>query len=1305
MSKMQSLGAAFLIIGIAGAYVAPTTVEDLAAAAVEREESECNAGDAECKDLHLAQLRAVKKDGQDSENYLHGSEHNLDYLGASEPAPTGWGSGGSSYNGGSSGGSSYNGGSSSWDGNGGSSFNPGSSGGSSYSGGSSSWDGNGGSSFNPGSSGGSGGGGSSFNPGSSGGSSSWGGGGGSSFNPGSSGGSSYNGGSSSWGGNGGSSFNPGSSGGSHYNSGNQVGGSSQWGGSGGSSYNGGSQVGGSSQFDPTPTGRPPYSTTGRPPFNGGSGKPPYDGGNHGGSGKPPHGCGKRATPCRSNNECCSNICNYAYYSWTQTAPPMPYMCTTAPWVPPPKTSLIIIIIIITIIIITIIIIIITIIIIIMMLMMTRNLYTCMMDYTQLPTQLDQRFEQLETGGALRAAILDLSQKALLAQPSEKALAKDDQKKEKEAAFDLLDALTKSGALPLVNASLHVVVSATHCFDKTVTETVIQDNMNPIENVERSALLMAACLLLPSISSQLLHWFVPFGPDILSEACAATVQLSLHGDVLGKMRFASDLLSCIAELGTFENEKRFGEAGLRRMRSPKDWRNEVVYSVMVDRFANGDIMNDLYNIPHYQKQDLKTGEPWNLYQWRHGGDLLGVLGRLSYLKHLGATVVALSPVFLNSGGEYHGYSISDLATIDPGFGDAQLLQTLVAEAHQLGIRVVLDVQVNHAVAAGLEYRSVHVDPVSQVSNCVASFEEAEIRCSVMSSELEHAAIMKRSCAIARYSVRDKPLLTEAPADLVLRRASAEFFARCGPKRDRPNNHDFFNEPHDSEEYEEEHVAPRVNAFRNFMAQVCEQVCIEFEREVTQMSEDILMYRGELARCADLLAFQLGKEKQYHNMLENIADNTTTLIGKSAELGQKHDAHEPLREQMNQIMDIIMNTHKDVHAGHGVAHNDHRQLVESHLLTSAQLQNQAEAVQAELDNIMKVLNVPVVAYTKAPALPSPAAPVKTSSPYMPYSPPQANNPQSPGMSLGSPAGKKPLGASPTRTSPQGRNDGSRNGEPAVSLMLSAGLLWTEFLGDALIEFDTMNPSFQEVSTNLLKYWVAYADIDGLRLSSVDFISADFTAYLSTHLRHYAKKLGKAHFFLIGEVDLADQPFGLQHLGTMAGSHPASLPYQLKRAKEELCPYYAGLQPPTPGLMAAYPTAEVAQLRSVTSSQLPPAEFFQGASFLAAKEVQRDIGSVADVRSAWTAAESYQLPRLLSVTTSDHEELHSWRSVVSLAWSLTWRGIPEIWYGAEFGFTGLCYGNEAERQEILQRMVSAKISPGVAEDVCSSFGDQGT
>lgn len=60
-------------------------------------------------------------------------------------------------------------------------------------------------------------------------------------------------------------------------------------------------------------------------------------------------------------------------------------------------------------------------------------------------------------------------------------------------FDLLDALTKSGALTVDHAALHVVIAATHCFDKTLMNTVIQDNVNPIEKVERSSLIVASTI--------------------------------------------------------------------------------------------------------------------------------------------------------------------------------------------------------------------------------------------------------------------------------------------------------------------------------------------------------------------------------------------------------------------------------------------------------------------------------------------------------------------------------------------------------------------------------------------------------------------------------------------------------------------------------------------------------------------------------------------------------------------------------------------------------------------------------------------
>lgn len=167
-----------------------------------------------------------------------------------------------------------------------------------------------------------------------------------------------------------------------------------------------------------------------------------------------------------------------------------------------------------------------------------------------------------------------------------------------------------------------------------------------------------------------------------------------------------------------------------------------------------------------------------------------------------------------------------------------------------------------------------------------------------------------------------------------------------------------------------VAPRVNAFRQFMANIAEQVCQEFEREVRQMSEDIVKYRGELARCADLLAYQLGKEKQYHGMLENICNNTSTLVGKSSEVGQKHSGNEDAKRQLQQMLEDMFNSPG---AAHGLLHNEmdeHRQLSEQHLMTSGELQNQSAAVQKELDNILEALKMPPVSYTAPPVVVGPS-----------------------------------------------------------------------------------------------------------------------------------------------------------------------------------------------------------------------------------------------------------------------------------------------------------------------------------------------
>lgn len=175
-------------------------------------------------------------------------------------------------------------------------------------------------------------------------------------------------------------------------------------------------------------------------------------------------------------------------------------------------------------------------------------------------------------------------------------------------------------------------------------------------------------------------------------------------------------------------------------------------------------------------------------------------------------------------------------------------------------------------------------------------------------------------------------------------------------------------------------PKVNAFRSYCMQVVDQLCTEFEREVSQMTQDIVRYRGELARCADLLAYQLGKEKQYHNMLENIAGNSSTLVGKAAEVGQKHSANENVKMQMHQMLEQMFEGGKGVYAeGFGTL-DEHRQIAETHLQTSAELQNQSIAIQKELDNILQALQIPPVSYSQAPMIVGPAQMV-TSQPRAP------------------------------------------------------------------------------------------------------------------------------------------------------------------------------------------------------------------------------------------------------------------------------------------------------------------------------------
>ncbi len=76
-----------------------------------------------------------------------------------------------------------------------------------------------------------------------------------------------------------------------------------------------------------------------------------------------------------------------------------------------------------------------------------------------------------------------------------------------------------------------------------------------------------------------------------------------------------------------------------------------------------------------------------------GDLRGVLNRLDYLADLGVDVVWLSPV-CRSPMDDNGYDISDYQDVDPLFGTLADLDELIAALHHRGMRLVMDLVVNH-----------------------------------------------------------------------------------------------------------------------------------------------------------------------------------------------------------------------------------------------------------------------------------------------------------------------------------------------------------------------------------------------------------------------------------------------------------------------------------------------------------------------------------------------------------------------------------------------------------------------------------
>lgn len=147
-------------------------------------------------------------------------------------------------------------------------------------------------------------------------------------------------------------------------------------------------------------------------------------------------------------------------------------------------------------------------------------------------------------------------------------------------------------------------------------------------------------------------------------------------------------------------------------SPSAWEDEVLYFLLVDRFSDGKEagVRDIGGNPAGGTTPLfAPGDALNAVQtpadaarWREagaayvGGTIAGITGKLGYLKRLGVTALWLSPVFKQVAFQetYHGYGIQDYLQVNPRFGTAADLRALVDAAHRQGMRIILDIILNH-----------------------------------------------------------------------------------------------------------------------------------------------------------------------------------------------------------------------------------------------------------------------------------------------------------------------------------------------------------------------------------------------------------------------------------------------------------------------------------------------------------------------------------------------------------------------------------------------------------------------------------
>ncbi len=145
------------------------------------------------------------------------------------------------------------------------------------------------------------------------------------------------------------------------------------------------------------------------------------------------------------------------------------------------------------------------------------------------------------------------------------------------------------------------------------------------------------------------------------------------------------------------------------------KDAVFYQIFPDRFCNGDPSNDVrdgeYSRDGHPAMKMKNwDDPCLTYQEGYcldfyGGDLQGITQNIPYLKELGVTAIYLNPIF--TAPSAHKYDCLDYFHVDPHFGGDEALAELSAALHENGMKLILDISVNHT---GIDHKWFNKDGI-------------------------------------------------------------------------------------------------------------------------------------------------------------------------------------------------------------------------------------------------------------------------------------------------------------------------------------------------------------------------------------------------------------------------------------------------------------------------------------------------------------------------------------------------------------------------------------------------------------------